>query len=192
MVIVPGEPRYRDAMQPSQSPVGVGPVAPPPENIDQLRSEASQRNVRAIEAALTRARGSMRELPAVRTPATSEWKPIEGVSGMVEGERLLRTTSRDGGSAALLFVGRPGVDYRLFASAPRRVAIVRLVPDVRERRVKVASCGDGRGGAPKGAPQLESSGIQIDVADVGSVELREQSYPYEMITEHCDDPQPMP
>ena len=199
VTIAPGQTRYSEAMQPSQSSVRIAPsvVFPQPgdtqpENIDQVRSEASQRNVRALEEALTRARGSMQELPPIVTALRRDWTRLDPVAGMAEGEQLLRATPRDSGVADFFFIGRAGLDYRLFASAPRKVTIVRLVPDLHERRVKVASCGDGLGGAPRGTGPLEMGAIRIDVADVGGIELREESYSYEKVTEFCDNPLPMP
>lgn len=191
---MPGEPRYSEALLPSTVPVdpgaGGGAATRPP--LDVLRGEVSQRNVRAFQDALTRARGAMRELPNDPSPKTSDWKPVNPIAGMVEGEQLFRAASRDGGAAAFYFAGRAGFDYRLFASAPGTVAIVRLVPNVREQRVKVDACGDGLGGAPKSPTPLEISGVRVDVARADAIEVREVSYASEKVTEYCDNPLPMP
>ena len=43
-----------------------------------------------------------------------------------------------------------------------------------------------------GAVPLVGDAMRVDVADVGSIEFREESYSHETFIEYCDNPLPTP
>lgn len=162
----------------------------------------ARNNRRASDAALTRAQADFGGTPfspttiIVNTSAADQPTPlVASVKGQGPNDRLYRL-----GDGSLGIAGQAcavehscgcaiPIEYRYLTNGNGRVAVVRLVPDVKTYRVKVDSCSFGCG-VPNPSPPLAIA--NLGPKDPGEVEVIEQRYLFERRIETCDHPRPQP